>query len=100
MTWFRWEGNDLILRLRVTARASDDSFVGVANDCLKVRIAAPPAEGRANAQLIDFLARQFGTAKASIVLSRGRNARIKIVRIRTPTRSPAALQIEPPGESR
>ena len=59
MPWFRWQGNDLILRLRITARAGRDGFVGVVNDCLKVRIAAAPVQGRANAHLIDFLARQF-----------------------------------------
>lgn len=91
MPWFRWEGNDLILRLRVTARASRDGFVGVVNDCLKVRIAAPPVQGRANEHLIDFIARQFDTPRTRINLVQGHKGKTKVLRLRTPAKIPPEL---------
>jgi uncharacterized protein len=98
MPWFRWDGNDLILRLRVTARAGGDGFAGIANDCLKVHIAAAPVQGRANAHLIDFLARQFGTPKTRITLLQGHSGRTKILRLAAPARTPPELGI--PGHRR
>ena len=50
--WFRWESDDLLLSLRVQPRASQDEFVGPHGDHFKVRITAPPVEGKANAHLV------------------------------------------------
>lgn len=93
MPWFRWQGNDLILRLRITARAGRDGFVGVVNDCLKVRIAAAPVQGRANAHLIDFLARQFDIPRARITLVQGHKGKTKLLRLKAPAKIPPELGI-------
>ena len=93
MPWFRWEGNDLMLRLRITARAGRDGFVNVVDDCLKVRIAAPPVEGRANAHLIDFLARQFDIPRARITLVQGHKGKTKVLRLEAPAKIPPELGI-------
>ena len=55
---------------------------------LKVRLAAPALEGRANASLIDFLATSFGVPKRNVTLIRGETARAKMVRIESPTARP------------
>ena len=60
MPWFRWDGEDLVLQVRIQPRASRNALAGVVGNYLKVRITAPPLEGRANAQLIAFVAKQFG----------------------------------------
>ena len=98
MSWYRWHGHDLILRLRIQARASRDGFAGPVGDCLKIRIAAAPVEGEANARLIGFLAEEFATAKANVVLLRGHKAKIKLVRIAAPAKIPAGLEIRPVNE--
>lgn len=98
MSWYRWDGDDLILRLRIQARASRDEFTGLVGDCLKVRIAAAPVEGKANVRLIGFLAEEFGTVKANVVLLRGHKAKIKVVRIAAPAKIPAGLEIRPASE--
>jgi uncharacterized protein (TIGR00251 family) len=93
MAWFRWDGADLILQVRVDARAARDELVGAIGDSLRVRITAPPVEGRANAYLLAFLARQFGTRKTAVTLLRGHKTRTKLLRVRTPTKIPAGLGI-------
>lgn len=98
MSWYRWDGEDLILRLRIQPRASRDGFAAIVDNCLKVRIAAAPVEGEANAHLISFLAQQFGTARAQVVLLQGHKGKIKVLRIRTPARTPAGLEIRLPSE--
>jgi hypothetical protein len=55
---------------------------------LKVRLAAPPAEGRANAELRHFLADAFGVPLRNVTLARGETGRRKTVRIEAPARRP------------
>lgn len=97
MSWYRWDGDDLILHLRIQARGGRDGFAAVVGDCLKVRIAAAPVEGQANARLVGFLAQQFGVAKAKVVLLQGHKGKIKVVRIRAPAKTPGGLEIGLPS---
>ncbi len=93
MGWYRWEGKDLIIHVRLQPRASRDEFAGVVGDLLRVRITAPPVEAKANLRLIEFLAAQFGIAKSRIELLRGHKTRGKLLRVRAPARLPASLGI-------
>lgn len=93
-TWYRWEGEDLILALRVQPKASRDELVcpgGVGDDSLKVRITAPPVDGKANAHLIKFLAKTFGVAKSRVILESGDSGRHKRLRIHAPSKLPPAI---------
>jgi uncharacterized protein (TIGR00251 family) len=91
--WFRWEHEDLVLQLQVQPRASRDGFAGIHGDRLKVRIAAPPVDGKANAGLIAFLAKQFGVPKQQVHLLRGDTGKSKTVRVEAPRTLPADLPI-------
>lgn len=91
MGWFRRDGSDVILQIRVQPRASHDALVGVIGDCLKVRLTAPPVEGRANKHLIAYLARLFGVPKKSVILERGDTSQRKQLRIRSPKKLPENL---------
>jgi len=86
--WFRREGPDIILHVQVQPRASTDAVAGVIGDCLKIRITAPPVEGRANEHLIAYLAKLFGVPKKSVVLERGDSTKRKLVRILSPRKTP------------
>ncbi|MEQ8858908.1 MAG: DUF167 family protein [Pseudomonadales bacterium] len=57
----RWQGADLLLRVRVVPRSSTDAVLPDA-DCLKVRITAPPVEGKANARRCKVLAEWLDVA--------------------------------------
>ena len=88
MSWFRWAGEDLILDCHLQPKASRDEFAGLHGDRLKIRLAAPPVEGKANAQLLAFLASAFGVAKSHVSLESGELNRQKRVRIRSPQKFP------------
>lgn len=96
MPWFRWQGQDLVLQVHIQPRASHSEIVGVLGDRLKIRIMAPPMEGRANVELIALLAKRFGVAKGQVTLLQGEKAKIKLIRIQAPTKIPSDLGITSP----
>jgi uncharacterized protein (TIGR00251 family) len=70
-----------VVRFEVHAkpRAKRSALVGVKNGTLEVSLAAPPAEGQANEELIRFLAEQLGLPKRAVRLVRGQSSRSKLV---------------------
>lgn len=72
--------------VHVQPRASRSEIVGLHGDALKIRVAAPPVEGEANAALCRFLADRLDVPLAAVRLVRGDTARRKLVEItgRTP----------------
>lgn len=86
--WYRWDGESLVLRLRIQPRAARDELVGPHGDRLKVRLTAPPVDGKANAHLCGFLAERCGVAASRVALTAGATGRDKTVRIEAPTRLP------------
>ena len=88
MAWFRWDGGDLLLDCHLQPKASKDEFAGLHGERLKIRLTAPPVEGKANAQLLAFLAGAFGVAKSQVSLESGELNRQKRVRICAPRRLP------------
>lgn len=87
----RRQGEDLLLAVRVQPRASRARLGEVTNGRLRVYLSAPPADGQANAQLIELIAKAFGTAKTRVRLVRGEQSRDKDLLIGAPTRMPSGL---------
>ena len=67
--------------VRVVPRASRNEIVGVHGDALKVRLTAPPVEGRANEALIAFLAQRLGVRKSQVEIVAGATSRHKVIRV-------------------
>ncbi|HXQ22457.1 MAG TPA: DUF167 family protein [Candidatus Acidoferrales bacterium] len=88
--WYRWDGGDLVLTLRVQPRASRDRLL-IEGERLRVQITAPPVDGAANAHLLRFLASEFGIATSRTRLVRGATGRDKVVRVAEPRRLPPLL---------
>jgi len=86
--FFRWDEADLILFCHLQPAAKTNAFAGLHGERLKIRLTAPPLEGRANAALIDFLSETFAVSKADIKLESGLQSRQKRVRIKKPQRLP------------
>jgi uncharacterized protein (TIGR00251 family) len=80
-----------VCRLRIVPRARVTAFAGTHGDRLKIRVGAPPLDGRANAELIAFLARQFGVPRRRIRLAAGDTSRDKTVEVDTPAKLPEAV---------
>lgn len=89
--WYQWQEENLLLTIRVQPRASRDEIVGPYQDALKVRITAPPVDGKANTHLIRFLAKCFGVAPSRIDLISGEIGRQKRLRIRQPGQLPEGI---------
>ncbi|MBU2965659.1 MULTISPECIES: DUF167 domain-containing protein [Amphritea] len=92
--FYSWQDDSLILRCHLQPKASNDAIVGLHDDSVKIRITAPPIEGKANAHLIKFLAKQFGVAKSSVTILKGELGRQKRVKIEQPKKFPETLTIE------
>lgn len=93
---YHWSGDDLILAVVVQPRASQNTLVGIHGDRVKVRLTAPPVEGKANQLLIKFLAKTFGVAPSRVSLQQGQTAKTKILRITRPEKLP--YFISPPAK--
>lgn len=65
--------------VRVVPRASKNEIAGVHGDALKVRLTAPPVEGRANEALIAFLAQRLGVRKSQVEIVAGATSRRKMI---------------------
>ena len=72
----------IVLTLHVQPGARRTEVAGPYGDALKVRLAAPPVDGKANAELLRFIADQFGVPLRDVTLVRGDSSRRKVVRIR------------------
>ncbi|PAU52591.1 YggU family protein [Pseudomonas sp. PIC25] len=88
MSYFRWDGEDLVLDCHLQPKASRDEFAGLHGERLKIRLTAPPVEGKANAHLLAFLGAAFGVAKSQVRLESGELNRQKRVRILSPKQLP------------
>jgi uncharacterized protein (TIGR00251 family) len=69
------------LAVHVTPRARKNEIVGLVGEAIKVKLAAPPVEGAANAALCAFLAEQLGVRKSAVTLVAGLTSRHKVVRV-------------------
>lgn len=82
MSWLRLTADGAItLTLHIQPGAKRTEFAGLHGDALKIRLAAPPLEGRANACLIEFMADFCGLAKRDVSLLSGESSRHKVLRI-------------------
>ena len=78
----------LVCRIRVRPRAGIDGFAGIVGDRLKVRVRSAPVDGKANKNLVRFLARKFGVPVARVKLRSGHSGRNKLVEITEPGKIP------------
>lgn len=91
MTALRRDGNDVVLVIHAQPGAKHSVFAGLHGDALKVRLAAPAQEGKANRELCRFLAEAFGVSLSAVTLLSGESSRSKRVRVTTPKQWPPAL---------
>lgn len=90
--FFQWQGNDLIITCHLQPKASKSEVVGLHDNALKIRIKAPPVDGKANTELIKFLAKEFAVRKNDITLISGELSRHKRVRICNPKALPSYIK--------
>lgn len=79
--WLRADGDDTLVAVIVVPRASRTQIDGEHDGLLRVRIAAPPVEGAANAALLEHLARRCRLPRRAVTLESGDASRRKRVRL-------------------
>lgn len=80
--WFRQAADGrLTLTLHIQPSAKKTEFAGLHGDALKIRLAAPPVDGKANEALIRFVAEQLKLAKSAVTLKSGHTSRRKVLEI-------------------
>ncbi len=71
-----------ILTVHIQPKASTTECVGIHGNAIKIRVAAPPVDGAANEELIQFLARTLALPLAAVCIESGTSGRRKLVRLR------------------
>lgn len=89
--WYRWQGAVLTLTLHIQPGAKRCVVVGLHGDALKIKLAAPPIEGRANEALLGFIAERFAVPLRNVELRQGAQSRHKVVAITGSEISPDTL---------
>ncbi len=90
-TWYRRNGDVLTLTLHVQPGAKRTEIAGLHGEALKIRLAAPPVEGRANEALLKFIAESFGVPLRQVELKQGGQSRHKVVVITGSSQEPGHL---------
>jgi uncharacterized protein (TIGR00251 family) len=79
---FNESNGAVMFSVKVVPRASKNQIAGVEGDAIKVRLNAPPVEGKTNDMLIAFLADALGVRRAQVEIVTGHSSRHKVVRVR------------------
>ncbi len=81
--WYRVAGDGRItLTLHIQPGAKKTEFAGLHGDALKIRLAAPPVDGKANEALLKFIADKLGMAKTGVTLKSGSTSRRKVLEVK------------------
>jgi uncharacterized protein len=79
--WLQGGGSRMTLSLHIQPGASKTEVSGLHGEWLKIRLAAPPVDGKANAALIGFVAERLGVAKSLVILKSGHSSRRKVLEV-------------------
>jgi uncharacterized protein (TIGR00251 family) len=88
--YLRLNGDFILADIKVVPGASKSEIAGIQGDRLRIRIAAAPEDGKANAELISFFSKLLGCPKKEIALTSGEKSRLKTLSI--PLRYKEALE--------
>ena len=80
--WFRQTADGRItLTLHIQPGAKKTEFAGLHGDALKIRLAAPPVDGKANEALVKFIADELKLPKSAVNIKSGQTSRRKVVEV-------------------
>jgi uncharacterized protein (TIGR00251 family) len=80
--WYERTEEGVLLRVRVIPRATRNQVSGLHDGALKIRLTAPPVEGKANKALCSFLAKSLNLAPQNIQVVSGETSRQKRIYVR------------------
>ena len=77
----REENCDITFTVRVIPRSSRTEIVGEHDGVLKVKLASPPVDGAANAELVKLIAKKLGVPKSAVTIVSGETSKTKRLRV-------------------
>jgi len=92
--WYRRDGDVISLTLHVQPGAKRTEISGLHGEALKIRLAAPPIEGRANEALLRFIADTFCVPMRQVELKQGGQSRHKVVMVTGSKVAPESVLIQ------
>lgn len=90
-SWYRRDGERITLTLHIQPGAKRTEVAGLHDGALKIRVAAAPVEGQANARLLEFLKKAFDVPSSQVILRQGSSGRRKVVEIQGSRHAPEEL---------
>ncbi|TDQ37042.1 DUF167 family protein [Thiopseudomonas denitrificans] len=90
-SYARLDGTDLVLQCHIQPGAKRSELAGEHGERLKIRLQAPPVDGKANAELVRFLSKLFAVPRNAITIESGELSRQKRVRIQNPVQWPPGI---------
>lgn len=85
MSWISDCHEGCIIAIRAAPRASRNQIQGLYGDTLKIRLKAPPVDGKANKELVAFMAECMGIPTQQLELLTGDHGRLKRILVRNRT---------------
>ncbi len=79
--WLQETKDGVVLTVKAVPRAAKSEIAGIDDEWLRVRIKAPPVDGKANEALVKFFAEFFSLPKGSVSIVSGDTARLKRIKI-------------------
>ncbi|MDR2717395.1 MAG: DUF167 domain-containing protein [Treponema sp.] len=79
--YFRIDGDKIRLEIKALPGASKTELAGIKDGRLRIRLAAAPEDGKANAEMINFLSKTLDCPKRDLQILSGEKSRIKTVAI-------------------
>jgi uncharacterized protein (TIGR00251 family) len=89
--WWHGAGGTFTLTLHIQPGAKRSEIAGLHGEALKIRLAAPPVEGKANEALLRFIAERFAVPLRNVELLRGAQSRHKMVKVTGSSVAPPSL---------
>lgn len=79
--WIKAQNGGVLLTLHIQPGAKTTEVAGIHGEALKIRLAAPPVDGKANAALLAFIAKILKLPKSQVTLVSGETSRAKRVQV-------------------
>ena len=95
-SWLTPQGNDVLLSVWISSRATRTRVMGTYNGRLRIQLAAPPVDGRANQALVRFVAETLRISRAQVVIAVGLTSPSKAVRVLGVPAQRVLLALAPP----
>lgn len=79
--YFKEANNSIVFKVKLIPNSSVNELRGLYNDAVKIKVKAPPVDGKANKACCEYLAGLFKVSKSSVSVIQGKTSKIKLIKI-------------------